>query len=128
MLFNTRQKRRPKQNPNWFWKKRRTVNAKLRQAIIDVMPFNTDEEEADRILHAIFDSIVEGVIRDGKAAIPYLGILRRTFHKSRAYKLYGKETYYSKPKYKVRFEMYPNFNKKYLNKDTDGNSGTDQGT
>jgi nucleoid DNA-binding protein len=124
MLFNTRRRRRPNQNPNWLQKKRKTVNVKLRQAIIDVMPFTTDKEEADRILHAIFDCMVEGLIRDGKVTVPWLGRLELTWHIGRWKHLKQGRTWIPAHWHVVFIPA----EKMRLIKELDGDTGTDQGT
>lgn len=62
-----------KPSPKWYSKKRVTVNSKLRQAIIDAMPFSVNVQQADVILHAIFDTIIKGMEEDGFVTITGLG-------------------------------------------------------
>lgn len=57
----------------WYQKKPVTINSKLRQAIMDTLPFDIDKDKADVILRAIFDSIIKGVKRDRFVTINGLG-------------------------------------------------------
>jgi nucleoid DNA-binding protein len=89
--LETAAKKRTKQtyHPEWYRQKPRTINAKLRQAIIDCLPFGMDIYQADLILETIFRMIVEGVTKDGKVTIPSLGrfyIQHRPPHRRRAFK------------------------------------------
>lgn len=96
------------QPKEWYQKKRRTMNIKLRQAILDLFPFTMDEEEADRILSAIFDTIYEGLKRDGSVTIPGFG--RFITQKVRSgWVTLGfskdKKRVYCPPRRKTRFKM-----------------------
>lgn len=109
-LFPKRKSRTPKIkiSPKWYSKKRTTLNSKLRQAILDVLPFDLDKNQADMILHAIFDKIVEGVERDGVVTINNLGRFVKVRHKTckRTYWKNGKHVGYIlvPAHYTVRFE------------------------
>jgi nucleoid DNA-binding protein len=72
-IFGRKQPRKETVNVKWYRRSPVTMNAKLRQAILDVLPFDVSQEKADLILRTIFDTITEGVIRDKKAVIPGLG-------------------------------------------------------
>jgi nucleoid DNA-binding protein len=63
-----------KENRLWYRPKRITVNSKLRQAILDALPFGVTKQQADLALHAIFDVIATTVMRGEKVTIPDLGI------------------------------------------------------
>lgn len=65
--------RKPKIPESWKRKKRVTVNAKLRDAIIEDLPFDMDKVSADVILHIIFDTIKEALLREEKVTIPGFG-------------------------------------------------------
>jgi nucleoid DNA-binding protein len=137
LLFPKR-KQKPVVNDQWYRKNAVTINAKLRQEIMDVLPFDTDKAQADRILHAIFDSIVEGLVRDGNVLIPGLG---RFFVKEqpgrwngRGKPLGGKSIYGEKvwqpPKLVVKFKISESLRKRMTaaEREADGDQGTDQGT
>lgn len=64
---------KPQISEKWYRKNPVTINSKLRQAIIDHLPLEMDKKQADLILRIIFDTIVEGVKRDGFVTIPFFG-------------------------------------------------------
>jgi nucleoid DNA-binding protein len=137
LLFPKR-KQKPVVSDQWYRKNAVTVNAKLRQEIMDVLPFDTDKAQADRILHAIFDSIVEGLIRDGDVLIPGLGrffVEERPGRWNGIGKKFGSNTVsrgkvWKPPKLVVKFRISRSLRKRMTiaEREADGNQGTDQGT
>jgi nucleoid DNA-binding protein len=71
--FSPRRKSKAPVNAKWYTKKRISLNVKLRQAIMDLLPFDVDKNEADAILHTIFDTIADGVSKDGFVTIEGFG-------------------------------------------------------
>jgi nucleoid DNA-binding protein len=57
----------------WYRPNRRTVNAKLRQAILDALPFGITQEQADLALHAIFDLIGVTVMNGERVTVSGFG-------------------------------------------------------
>jgi nucleoid DNA-binding protein len=125
VLFPKR-KRTPKikVSEKWYQKKRVTVNTKLRQVIIDAMPFSTNKEEADKILHIIFDTIADEVCRGGEVMIVGFGKFKPIYRKAR-YQWRAKRVIPAH--YKLGFTTGESLCKALRFKE-DGNTGTDQGT
>lgn len=65
--------RPPKENVKWYRRKPYSVSTKLRQVIMDVLPFDCSKEQADIILRTIFETIVVGVMTDGSVRIDNFG-------------------------------------------------------
>lgn len=63
-------------NRLWYRKDPKTVNGKLRQAIMDLLP-DIDKRKADLILRAIFYSMFQGAIRDGRTTVKQWGSINR---------------------------------------------------
>src|SRR5688572_26885739 len=68
---------------NWYRKTPMTINGKLRQTIMDALPFDTDKALADKILRAIFDKIAEEVKAGGFVTIPGFGRFHRRLQPAR---------------------------------------------
>ena len=79
-----RRKEIPEEERLWYQKKRIALNSKLRQEIIDVLPFDIDKKRADRIIHTIFDMITDCVVAGGSITITGFGrfYLKRRLPKS----------------------------------------------
>lgn len=57
----------------WFKKDKVVINKKLAEAIVDALPLDLDYKTAKVIAQTIFDTIVEGVLKDGSLTIIGLG-------------------------------------------------------
>jgi nucleoid DNA-binding protein len=82
-------------NEKWYRKTPITRNVKLRQAILDVFPFDLDKKKADEILEIIVKTMIDGVLTDGFLTIEGLG--RFYIHSrgatTKAYGVRGKQGY-----------------------------------
>lgn len=129
-IFSPRN-RRPKLqiSEKWFRKNRPTLNVKLRQVIIDILPFEMDNERADLILNTIFDMITEAVIRGESVTIPGFGKFFPLYMKGRlkAVKIGSKKRKWSPPHYKLAWHPCAGLRNSMRDK-PNGNTGTDQGT
>lgn len=114
------------ENINWYRKTPRTLNRKLRQVIVDALPFDVDHKQADVILRNIFYTIAEGVMRDGFVTIEGLGRFYK--YRTRAKRIkcgYPKKWKYIPPRDKIKFLMCRSLNRA-LREQEDGNSEPSQ--
>jgi nucleoid DNA-binding protein len=131
-LFPKRRKKAPKieVSEKWYRKNPVTLNSKLRQAIMDVLPFDMDKAQADLILRVIFDKVVEGVITDGSVTIQNFGKFYPRFMKGRWRPKntgYGKfdGLCWSPDRYRLAFTPCTGFRRAMVDKETNGDTGTD---
>lgn len=74
---------KPEVNRKWYRKSVMPINGKLRDAIVDTLPLDIDKATATLIVNAIFETILEGVTRDGYVTIENLGRFYKIFHQGR---------------------------------------------
>lgn len=98
---------RLEENPLWYRRKRTTVNAKLRQAIMDVLPLEMDQAKADLVLHTIWDMIKDSIIRGEECYIRGIGKFFKKLHagRPRAHRIVGQEWRPELPRYRAVFYM-----------------------
>jgi len=82
-VLKVERKTRFKPPEGWFQKPRRTVNGKLRQAILDIFPFSMSEKQADVILHTMFDKMADALQSGESVVMPGVGRLYVVVRKAR---------------------------------------------
>lgn len=115
-------------NPMWYRKNRITVNGKLRQAILDVLPFTVDKKQADIILHAMFDTMKDELLSGGRVVLPKIGSLNPVRRRHISYNFKTKKKMWNEYN-TVRFKVDNLFRQTGLrDKEDDGDIGKGQGT
>ncbi len=97
------------ENFGWYRKRPRTINRNLRQAIIDALPLDVDEKKADDILRAIFETMRDGLEKDGFVTIWNLGRFYKYFcpahSRGRAIMGYSKKHKSTPTRVKARYRV-----------------------
>ena len=125
----------PKEQRLWYQKPPVTMNRKLREAIMDVLPFDVDKEKADLILRAIFDKIVSAVEEKGAISIWGFGRFHKRLIKGHYHpcitNVNGKIVHLGKKwipdHYKLAF-LGSGSLRRFINEVQDGNTGSSEGT
>lgn len=122
-LFNNWQDKTKPVPRLWYRKKRRTINSKLRQAIIDVLPFDMNIEKADQVLNIIFDTIKNELLKGKPVTLPLIG--KMYVHTRPKYVRYWEGKYQTYPvKRYANFELCKALILDLEDKQPDGTTGT----
>lgn len=123
VLFAKRKQNR-KISRNWHRRRLMTLNGKLREAIMDVLPFDVDKEQADLILETIFESIAEAIYRGETLTLPGIGKFYLKTTKARYKKTYGKQIWIPERQV-LAFTPAKTLMYKLVDEEPDGTSGRD---